>query len=50
VRRTTYFFDFFGMAQPSLVNAIYRPRLPHRVTLIWKHDNALVHCHTMILG
>jgi hypothetical protein len=30
-----------GMAQPSLVNAIYRPHPPHRVTLIGKYDNAL---------
>jgi len=40
VRRTTYFFDFLGMAQPSLVNAIYRPRLPHSYPHL-EHDNAL---------
>jgi hypothetical protein len=33
------------MAQPSLVNVIYRLRLPNRVTLIWKHDNALGSMH-----
>ena len=27
--------------QAEWINAIYRPRLPHSVTLIWKHDNAL---------
>jgi hypothetical protein len=31
-----------GMAQPSLVNAIYRLRQPNRVTLNLKRDNALV--------
>jgi predicted nucleic acid-binding protein len=30
------------MAQPSLVNAIYRLRQPYRVTLNSKRDNALV--------